>query len=124
MDRDGGTDIANYSNAAVNTDHVRLFFKSNPRLDGTTAIKRAKRQEGEALEAMLEGSPRTVIRNMLLRRLQEMGVKLPNDHLHVCRLLFEAFQSRKAVQTAIRRGRTDLAEELARYENTIASYMQ
>lgn len=91
LDRDGGADIDAYSHAAAFTDRVRLANAPD------AALRRAVRLEGEALEAMVEGSPRTVVRRLLLlERLKQRGVKLPNDHLYVCRWLYEAFQSRPA----------------------------
>lgn len=123
LDRDGGADISAFSNAAA-TIPTRLLAKAKDRLADKLPLYpslrwalRMEREALEALDAMLEASPRTVVRRLLLERLKHMGVKLPNDHLYVCRWLYEAFQSRPAYV-----GRPDLTEYLERCNKTLTEY--
>lgn len=127
LDRDGGADIAAFSNAAA-TIPSRLLVKAKDRLadrlplyPGLRWALRLEREALEKLDAMLEESPRTVVRRLLLERLKQMGVKLPNDHLHVCRWLYEAFQSRAAIVPHLA-GRPHLTEYVERSNKTLAEY--
>lgn len=123
LDRDGGTDIAAFSNAAAIVPGRRLVEAKELQASGEwlrprlRLALRLERDALEKLEAMLESSPRTVVRKLLIERLRQMGVKLPNDHLHVCRWLYEAFQSRPAFVN-----RPDLKEYLDRCDETLAQY--